>query len=104
MAKDRDFRKLISVGYDRQGDILTFSFTERPQPAVAEEAADDVWVRYDADTYRVVTVDILNFSERVRAAFGPQLTYVERTDPERLEGLQPFKRLGHGDGGEGAPG
>jgi hypothetical protein len=55
---------------------------------VAEEAADEVWVRYDPKTRRVITVDVLNFSSRVRAAFGPTLTYTERTDPERLQALQ----------------
>ena len=66
MAGNGDLRELIHVRYDREGDILTFLFTKKPQPAVAEEAADEIWVRYDADTGRVVTVDILNFSERVR--------------------------------------
>ena len=99
MAKSTDFRELIGVHYDRQGDILTFSFTKEPQPAVAEEAADEIWVRYDLDTHRVVTVDFLNFSGRVRAAFGPQLAYAERADPQRLEVLQPFRALQGGDGG-----
>jgi len=94
-----DLRKLIDVRYDRQGDILTFCFTQDPQPAVAEEAADGIWVRYDLDTSRVVTVDMLDFSLRARAAFGPQLTYVERADPQRLEMLQPLRALQ--DGGDG---
>lgn len=98
MAENGDFRALIGVHYDHQGDILTFSFTPKPQPAVAEEAADEIWVRYDPDTHRVVTVDILNFSARVRAAFGPQLTYSERTDPQRLESLEPFRGLPGGGG------
>lgn len=88
-----DLSELIDVHYDRQGDILTFSFTKEPRPAVAEEAADEIWVRYDLDTHRVVTVDILNFSARVQAAFGPQLTYDERIDPERVAALQPFRAL-----------
>ena len=54
---------------------------------MAEEAADEVWVRYDPQTHRVIPVDILNFSVRVREAFGPALTYTERTDPQRLEAL-----------------
>jgi len=87
MAENRESLPLISVEYDEQADILTFSFTEVPQPAVAEEAADEVWVRYDPETRRVITVDVLNFSTRVRAAFGPTLTYTERTDPQGLESL-----------------
>jgi len=93
MANNGDFRRLISVRYDPRGDILTFSFTQEPRPAVAEEAADEIWVRYEEDTQRVVTVDILNFSQRVRATFGPRLTYTERTDPQRLEALEPIKTL-----------
>ena len=87
MAENRASLPLICVQYDEQTDILTFSFTEVPQPAIAEEAADEVWVRYDPKTRRVITVDVLNFSARVRAAFGPTLTYTERTDPQRLESL-----------------
>ena len=87
MAENGERSSVAAVQYDAQADILTFVFTEAPQPAVAEEAADEVWVRYDPQTHRVVTVDVLNFSARVREAFGPTLTYTERTDPERLKGL-----------------
>ena len=100
MVENGDFRKLIDVHYDQQGDILTFSFTREPQVAVAEEAADGIWVRYDLDTHQVITVDILDFSARVRAAFGPQLTYTERIDPQRLESLQPFEALRGTPGGD----
>ncbi|MBK7202949.1 DUF2283 domain-containing protein [Candidatus Amarolinea dominans] len=93
MAGNGDLRELIAVRYDREGDILTFSFTRKSQPAVAEEAADEIWVRYQTDTRRVVTVDILNFSARVHATFGSQLTYVERADPQRLEALEIFGML-----------
>jgi hypothetical protein len=87
MVENRDDPSVITVHYDDQSDILTFAFTETPQPAVAEEAADEVWVRYDPHTRRVITVDVLNFSARVRAVFGSTLTYTERTDPQRLESL-----------------
>lgn len=87
MAERTKDPSVIAVHYDDQADILTFCFTESPVPAVAEEAADDVWVRYDPDSRRVITVDVLNFSARVQAAFGPALTYTERTDPQVLESL-----------------
>ena len=93
MAGNGDLRELMDVRYDREGDILTFLFAKKPQPAVAEEAADGIWVRYETETGHVVTVDVLDFSSRVHAAFGPQLTYVERTDPERLEALDVFEML-----------
>jgi uncharacterized protein YuzE len=88
MDEPREQPPVISVHYDDHADILTFSFTPTPQPAVAEEAADEVWVRYDPETRRVITVDVLNFSIRVRAAFGPALTYTERTDLDRLEAVR----------------
>ena len=97
MAENGNLRELIGVHYDREGDILTFSFTEEPQPAVAEEAADEIWVRYEPDTGRVVTVDVLNFSERVNGAFGPQLTYEERADPQRLASLEAFRLIEIGE-------
>ena len=97
MAESRDQLPVISVQYDDQVDILTFTFSEVPQAAVAEEAADEVWVRYDPKTRRVITVDVLNFSSRVRAAFGPSLTYTERSDPQRLESLHGLP-LPSGDG------
>ncbi|TMA53420.1 MAG: DUF2283 domain-containing protein [Deltaproteobacteria bacterium] len=88
MAENGERSPVIAVQYDAQADILTFAFTESPQPGVAEEAADEVWVRYDPQTRRVITVDVLNFSARVREAFGSALTYTERTDPQRLEALR----------------
>lgn len=78
---------VIAVQYDDQADILTFSFTRTPQPAEAEEAADEIWVSYHPETHQVISVEVLNFSARVRATFGPALTYTERTDPQRLEVL-----------------
>lgn len=87
MAQNGERFPVITARYDDQADILTFTFTEVPQPGVAEEAADEVWVRYDPKSRRVITVDILNFSARVREVFGPTLTYTERTDPQRLEAL-----------------
>lgn len=78
---------VIAVDYDAEGDILTYSFTKTPQPAIAEEVADEVWVRYDPKSYQVITVDVLNFSFRLASTFGPRLTYSERTDPQRIESL-----------------
>ncbi len=93
MATNGDLNEVLGVSYDREADILTFSFTKDAQPGVAEEAADEVWVRYNVDTGRVITLDVLNFSTRVHAAFGPELIYVERDDPQRLESLEVFQAL-----------
>ncbi len=48
MAENGERSPVIAVQYDAQADILTFAFTESPQPGVAEEAADEVWVRWFA--------------------------------------------------------
>jgi uncharacterized protein YuzE len=87
MAKNGEQSPVKAVHYDAQADILTFSFTDTPQSAIAEEAADEVWVRFDPQTHQVVTVDILNFSARVRETFGESLMYTERTDPQHLAAL-----------------
>jgi hypothetical protein len=82
-----EFKPTIEVNYDEETDILTLSLAPEPQPAVAEEAADEVWVRFDAQTRRVLTIDVHNFSKRLTEAFGPSLTYTERIDPDRLSML-----------------
>lgn len=97
MAKNGEQSPVKAVHYDAQADILTFSFTETPRAAIAEEAADEVWVRFDPQTHRVVTVDVLNFSARVREAFGAELTYTERTDPQRLAALSGLPLPGKED-------
>ncbi len=93
MAQNGNLKKLIGVQYDQEADTLTFSFSPTPRPAVAEEASDDIWVRYDLESNQVVTVDVLNFSTRVHDAFGPQMTYIQRADPERLAALDGFQSL-----------
>ncbi len=82
-----DEQQFIKTDYDDQGDILTFSFTKSPQPAIAEEAADDVWVRFDPQTNKVITVDVLNFSSGLTSIFGQTMKYKERTDPELLNNI-----------------
>jgi len=77
----------IRVAYNSEEDILTFNFTHAPEAGIAEEAADEVWVRFNPDTRRVLTLDVLNFSKRVREVFGSNLLYTERTDPQRLESI-----------------
>lgn len=88
----------LRVDYDPNDDTLSFHFVAVPVPAVAEEAADEIWVRFEPETHRVVSVEVLNFSKRVHQVFGPSLTYTERTDPERLVslvGLLPDSRDGN---------
>ena len=77
----------LRVDYDSEDDTLSFHFGAVPVPAVAEEAADEIWVRYEPESHRVVSIDVLNFSKRVHEVFGPSLIYTERTDPDRIESL-----------------
>jgi len=84
MDKQNEFKKYINVDYDKDGDILTYSFTKFPQIAIAEEALDDIWVRFDPKDNKVITIDVLNFSTRIETAFGPSMKYTERTDPELI--------------------
>ncbi|RIK33279.1 MAG: hypothetical protein DCC55_35260 [Chloroflexi bacterium] len=88
MEKNGKSRQLKSAVYDPQSDILTFTFTAKPRPALAEEAADDVWVRFDPETHEIITIDILNFSARIHTLFGPDILYSEQTAPDRLEELK----------------
>ncbi|MEE4358306.1 MAG: DUF2283 domain-containing protein [Desulfococcaceae bacterium] len=89
MDQNETISSNLNVFYDRESDILTFSFTEKPKPAIAEEAADEVWVRYDEKTKRIVSVDVLNFSQRVADSFGTGLTYTERSDLDMIKALIP---------------
>ena len=89
MDQNEQINSLLNVSYDREDDILTFSFTKHPEPAIAEEAADDVWVRYGVKTKRVITVDVLNFSHRVETSFGKGLIYAERSDLDMVKMLMP---------------
>jgi len=93
MPKSHSTSPVINVQYDPQSDTLTFMFTLTPQPAIAEEIADEVWVRFDPQTKQIITMDVLNFSLRLQANWGLPLIYEERTDPSRLENLLGFDPL-----------
>lgn len=84
---------VIKVQYDPPSDTLTFIFTLTPQPAIAEEMADEVWVRFDPQTKQIITLDVLNFSLRLQSNWGMPFIYEERTDPSRLEHLLGFDPL-----------
>lgn len=77
----------LRVNYNPEDDTLTFNFTPAPEVGIAEEAADEIWVRFNPETHRVLTIDVLNFSKRVRDVFGSNLLYSESTDPQRIQSL-----------------
>lgn len=87
MAENPPTDPIVQVSYSETEDTLTFVFQPHPRPGVAEEAGDEIWVRYDPETHEVITMDVLHFSSRVHDAFGPSLTYTERTDQQRLASL-----------------
>jgi len=90
MDKQQRFKEYIKVDYDKDGDILTYSFTKSPQIAIAEEALDDIWVRFDPENSKVITIDVLNFSTRLETVFGSSMKYTERTDPELINSQSIF--------------
>jgi len=87
MAQQQDTSSVIKVQYDEEHDILTFNFTATPQKAIAEEMADETWVRYDPKTHRIITIDVHHFSTRLQTLFGADLIYQERTDLSPIEAL-----------------
>jgi antitoxin HigA-1 len=42
MTETNPINQVIGVNYDTNADIMTFSFTNRPKPAIAEEIDDDI--------------------------------------------------------------
>ncbi len=93
MSKSQQSSPTIKAYYEPSSDTLTFTFTLVPQPAVAEEMADEVWVRFDPITKQMITIDVLNFSMRLQANWGTELIYQERTDMNRLETLLGFGQI-----------
>jgi uncharacterized protein YuzE len=55
----RDSAALV-LQYDAEGDVL-YASLGAPQPAITDEAEDDVWLRYCPPRPQVVGVTVLNF-------------------------------------------
>lgn len=80
----------LSAQYDAEQDILYFLFGTKAQKALAEEMEDEVFVRYDPETRKVISIEFLNFNERITNIFGQETKYVGSERPERL--LIPMKK------------
>ncbi|HEY52637.1 MAG TPA: DUF2283 domain-containing protein [Caldilineae bacterium] len=65
----------LTAKYDAEQDVLYLLFTDKAKEAVAEEVGDEVFVRFDAKTRRIVGMEFLNFQERIIGMFGPELIY-----------------------------
>lgn len=80
----------LTAQYDAEQDILYLLFGTKAQKALAEEMDDEVFVRYDPETRKVISVEFLNFNERITNIFGQEIKYVGSERPERL--LIPMKK------------
>lgn len=55
--------KALNFTYDKEGDILDVSLG-RPEKAVSEEVSEDIFVRLDPKTKKIIGFMILNFEKR----------------------------------------
>ena len=55
--------KRLTFFFDREADILYLS-VGKPRPAISREAGDDIVVRVDPKSHRVVGCTILNLTKR----------------------------------------
>lgn len=62
----------LRFAYDKKGDILDIA-VGRPRTAVSREVADDVFVRFDPKSRKIIGFSILNFTK--------QFTHLGETKP-----------------------
>ena len=55
----------LRFAYDKQGDILDIAIG-RPRRAISREVEDDVFVRLDPKSKKVIGFSILNFTKRFK--------------------------------------
>jgi len=53
----------LNIFYDKEGDVLDVSIGE-PMPAISKEIENDVFVRVDAKTKKIVGLMILHFEKK----------------------------------------
>ncbi len=87
MEEDGD-KKNLTTQYDSEQDIFYLLFTENAHKAIAEEVDDEVFVRFDPETRKVISVEFLNFHERVETVFGKEMKYFGSERPERILSFQ----------------
>ncbi len=74
----------LKTHYDLEQNIFYLLFTDKAKKAIAEEVEDEVFVRFEPDTQKVVSVEYLNFSDRIKGLFGKEMKYLGTERPERL--------------------
>lgn len=55
--------KTYSISYDREADVLYLNFC-KGRKGVAEEIDSGIYARYDAESYELIGLTILNFSKK----------------------------------------
>lgn len=76
--------KPIITEYDKDEDIYYLCFTDKPREAIAEEAGNDIFVRFVPDTNEIVTIEFLNFRSRLENLFGKEFIFTGSEQPELL--------------------
>ena len=76
--------KPIITEYDNDVDIYSLCFSDKPREAIAEEAGEDVFVRFVPDTNEIVTIEFLNFRSRLENLFGKEFIFKGSKMPELL--------------------
>jgi uncharacterized protein YuzE len=85
--------KKMRFSYYPPSDELNIHFDE-PRPCISKEISDEIYVRFDSETYDIVGLTILNFRHRFSSAKGkaisfelPILAHIELSEKE-IEALQ----------------
>jgi len=55
--------KALNFGYDKEGDILDISLG-RPKKAISEEVSEDIFIRLEPKTKKILGFMILNFEKK----------------------------------------
>lgn len=64
--------KALNFSYDQEGDILDISIG-KARKAISEEVSEDVFVRLEPKTKKVIGFMILNFEKRFDKAKKPEV-------------------------------
>jgi uncharacterized protein YuzE len=56
----------LRFAYDKEGDVLDIALGH-PRRAISREIDDDVFVRFDIKTHKVVGFSVLNFTKYFRS-------------------------------------
>ena len=71
--------KPIRVSYDEEGDILEITFGQ-PEPSVADEVEDGIFVHFSRRTGEVTGVTIMDFEVRAKQSEEAQTLPVSVSD------------------------